>query len=200
MKLTERTVPKIKDAFIEEHFEELQKNMMTIHTRTPAGHLHGPTLIRALHVQLDFLQEKAKFEDELQCGRQQCSFCCHSEIFMTPSEAQYIKENATRYEIDKERQAKQRATEYTKLSFADKACIMLKDGRCQIYEHRPMVCRNHGAARGTDPEECHQQNIEQGKVFVSQPRAVIFEAIQFYPIMREPDTFNSVKNIADYEW
>jgi Fe-S-cluster containining protein len=189
---------KITDSFYTEYGADIKQAVDDIHAKL--GMLSGNTLVKAVHDITEMAQKANSFKDLLQCGKQECSFCCHAEIFLGQEEVNYIKANAT-YEIDQERLAKQRtATKYSDLSFADRACIMLKNGKCQVYAHRPTLCRNHGAALGTDPEECHQQNLNVGTVFVEQPRAITMEALQVYITMRSMHSIDDVKNIADYNW
>jgi Fe-S-cluster containining protein len=157
----------------------------------------GPNLAKALHTTVDELSEKMDIKSKIQCGKQECSYCCHSSIGISPIEAEYIRANAT-YTIDEQLQEKQRTTDYKKLSFADKACIMLKNGKCQIYKYRPILCRNHNIALGEDPLNCLKQNSLPGGALTSEIRSPVLEAINFYSVER---SFTSVfKNIADYDW
>jgi len=161
--------------------------------------------VTMIHAGIDSLQKKAKFNEALQCSKQSCSFCCHSEIYIGKPEAEYIKKHG-KYVIDAERQAKQRATnDYAKLSFADKACIMLKDGKCQVYEHRPSLCRNHGAALGENPLKCFEQSRDLGQpgiptVTIAQPRMIALEAMATYITCKGAKGIQDVKNIAEYDW
>lgn len=158
-----------------------------------------------IHGRIDELQKLANYNDAMQCSKQSCSFCCHSEIFIGKPEADFIKKHGT-YEIDKEKQARQRATkDYSKLSFADKACIMLKDGKCQVYEHRPSLCRNHGIALGEDPHDCFKQSRDLGQpglptVKIQQPRMIALEAMATYITVKGAKGPEDVKNIAEYNW
>jgi Fe-S-cluster containining protein len=189
---------KVVDNFYAEHGPDIKEAVDDVHAKL--GNLSGNTLVKAVHDITEMVQKQNNFKDIIQCGKQECSFCCHSEIFLGQDEVNYIKSNA-KYEIDQERLAKQRSTtKYSDLSFADRACIMLKDGKCQVYAHRPTLCRNHGATLGVDPEECHQQNLNLGTVFVEQPRAVLMEALQVYITMQNMKSIDDVKNIADYNW
>lgn len=186
--------------FYDEHMPEVRQAMEEVlHPKLES--LNDHDVVQALHQINTVIQKRANLAAHVQCHRQECSFCCHSEIFLTKTEVDYIKQHAT-YEVDKTRQEKQRNTlDYRSLSFADKACIMLKNGKCQIYEHRPLLCRNHVAAIGTDPEECRQQNLEQdGKHFVNEPKAVLTEATNFYLPAYRVKSVTEFKNIADFDW
>lgn len=190
-----------KDDFYALHMEDITKVMSDIHTKTILGKLTGNQLVQTVHHNIDEMQAHLKFKDYIQCDKQECSFCCHSEIFISKDEAAYIKTKGT-YTIDAERQAKQRITTYKQLSFADKACIMLKDGKCQVYANRPALCRNHAASIGIDPEDCHKQNIDQNAGhWVEQPRNIPLEAFQMYLTLKGSGrSLQGVKNIADFDW
>ncbi len=192
-----------EDFFIK-HKDELNDVQEALENHPKFKNLHGHELVANIHKAIDDAQVQIKFADVMQCGKQECSFCCHSEIYIGQAEAAYIKKYA-KYEIDPKRLALQRATtDYTKLSFAEKACIMLKDGKCQVYNHRPALCRNHGVVAGTDPEECHQQNLYQhvpGKaVAVQQPRAVLLEGLTMFVTLKDARSLADVRNIAQYDW
>lgn len=197
-----KDLPKLKrDDFYVEHDAEMQEAREFIIKNTQAEQLHGHDLVRFVHQNIDYIQEKAGFEAATQCHKQQCSFCCHSEIFISETEADYILEHAE-FEINQDRLQKQRnCKSYKDLSFADKACIFLKEGRCQIYEHRPALCRNHAAAAGTDPETCHLQNIDQtAGVVINQPRMVILESLNMYLTMRDATSLDDIRNISNFNW
>lgn len=158
-----------------------------------------------IHASIDALQKQHHFNEALQCSKQECSYCCHSEIFIGKPEANLIKKYG-KYEIDKQRQAKQRAaTNYNQLSFADKACIMLKDGKCQVYELRPSLCRNHGISVGESPHDCFRQSRDLGipgtePVKIQQPRMIPLEAMATYITIKGAKGIQDVKNIAEYDW
>jgi Fe-S-cluster containining protein len=79
-----------------------------------------------------------------QCSKQKCSFCCHNEIFVTPLEVEHIKNNTT-FTLNEHNLKVQKQTFnfHKQLTFSEKACVFLKEGNCQIYEHRPLICRKH---------------------------------------------------------
>jgi len=198
-KLNNLPAPKSTDFYIT-HQKEIAQAMTELKQKTPLDLLSGDTVVDAIHQMVDGVQEQLDFKSKIQCGKQECSFCCHSEIFISKLEADYIRDNAE-YEINEERLYKQRQTKsYNDLSFADKACIMLKDGKCQVYAHRPVLCRNHAALAGTDPQQCHQQNIKQGTVCVDQPRAPLLEAMNLYITTRDVKSIDDVRNIAEFNW
>jgi Fe-S-cluster containining protein len=184
-----------------EEINEVQDKLAHMFQNAP----DAETVVQVVHNIMDDFQTKAKFKEALQCGKQQCSFCCHSEIFIGKPEADHIKKHA-KYEIDQERLAKQRATkDYTTLSFADKACIMLKDGRCQVYAHRPALCRNHGVNLGEDPKLCEEQSMNLGipgapPVNILQPRMIVLEAMSTFVTTFAASGIQDIKNIAEYNW
>ena len=112
------TTPPGKDDFYSKHADDLKVAMHqveSIFNQAPRDQR-----VKTIHAFIDNLQSKVGMDAAIQCGKQECSFCCHSAIFIGPLEAEYIKKNAT-YTIDKERQQKQRDVEdYKDLSFADK--------------------------------------------------------------------------------
>lgn len=181
--------------FYEKFRKELSECVIELDSKI--GHLRGHALIKKLHSIIADLGAKNDLNSKIQCGKQACSYCCHSLIAVAPPEAEYIRANA-KYTIDKDLQKKQRETDYSKLSFSDKMCIMLKNGQCQIYEHRPMLCRNHNIALGEDPMDCLKQNSLKTPTPTSDVKIVMAEAANIY-IMNK--TLNMpFKNIADYDW
>lgn len=100
---------------------------------------------------------KMKLPEATACG-QGCSFCCHDRILITPQEADYIK--TQKYEFNQERKKLQDETkDFWSLKFADRACIFLKDGKCTVYQTRPLVCRNHNVGKEAIPEiDCIVEN------------------------------------------
>jgi Fe-S-cluster containining protein len=188
-----------KDNFYAEHIQDIQKVVEEFQASGHFDKMSDDQFAASIHAEIDAMQKHIDINKHIQCDKQQCSYCCHSEIFISPVEAAYIKNNAV-YEIAADRQAKQRTTNYKDLSFADKACIMLKDGKCQIYDQRPTICRNHNVSLGTDPEECYKQNLEQGTHKVEEVRNIALEALSFYLTVDRAKDITDIKNIADYEW
>lgn len=162
--------------------------------------------VKYVHRAIDYIQEKADMKSVTQCEISKCSFCCHSEIFLGKPEIDYIKKHG-KFEIDQARLARQRAVngDYTKLNFADKACIMLKDGKCQVYEHRPALCRNHGVIKDTDPHDCFVQARDLNmpgtvQVRLQEPRIIPAEALASYITIKNANSIEDVKNISDWDW
>ena len=81
-----------------------------------------------------FARVHARHTDDMQCGSG-CSDCCHVRLTVTVVEAAAIRTHVATWS------AEQRA----ELGTDPAVCAALKDGRCSIYEVRPVVCRSHGA-------------------------------------------------------
>lgn len=144
---------------------------------------------------IDDIFEKNDIETQVQCGKQECSFCCHDQIMLSTQEADYIKKNA-KYEINKELLEKQKkALDFKKLSFADRACIFLKDGKCSIYEFRPLICKSHNVKKGTDVNNCI---VTDGltKEPNEQAYSVPVQSILYYFAMKD---FPKLKSTFDHD-
>lgn len=77
-----------------------------------------------------FARVEARHGEDMQC-RTGCSDCCHVRLSITAVEAEAIRAVlATRPVRPNPR--------------ADRCAALGEDGRCQIYEARPVVCRSHG--------------------------------------------------------
>jgi Fe-S-cluster containining protein len=140
--------------------------------------------------------EKNDIVAQVQCGKQECSFCCHDQIMLSTQEAEYIKKNAT-YEINQELLEKQRnALDFKKLSFADRACIFLKEGKCSIYEHRPLICKSHNVKKGTNPNNCI---VTDGltKEPNEQAYSVPVQSMLYYFAMKD---FPKLRSTFDYDF
>lgn len=191
------------DNFYLQQKEELNEVQEAIDQKLAA--LTDEQAVEQVHKQIDAIQDMTALKTMTQCEISKCSFCCHSEIFIGRHEFEYIKKHG-KYEIDQARLARQRATaDYTTLSFANKACIMLKDGKCQVYEHRPALCRNHHVVRGTDPQDCFKQSRDLGQpgipaVQLQEPKMVFTEALAMSITVRGAKDINDIKNIADWNW
>ena len=69
------------------------------------------------------------YKDHINCNKG-CSKCCISELTLFPVEFDYIKDKIKHKKI--------------KLNKIKGSCGLLDNGKCQIYEHRPLVCRTQG--------------------------------------------------------
>ena len=112
---------------------------------------------------LDNVIDRTKMFEKATCNSS-CSFCCHDSIFVSHSEAEYIKQvvkskgivpNADRIALQKENN--------THLKWEFKACPLLLDAdaagerKCSIYEDRPLICRAHNSTE--DPKFCNKEEF-----------------------------------------
>ena len=65
-----------------------------------------------------------------------CDGCCHQPVSVTLQEAELISR-----EIGVPLQSPTEWSTLPVMKYAGQPCIFLKDSRCTIYQHRPMVCR-----------------------------------------------------------
>ena len=134
--------------------------------------------------------KKNNLDEEIQCTKQVCSFCCHDQIMLSKQEAEYIKKNAN-YEIDETLLNKQRsAADFKKLSFADRACIFLKDGRCSVYEHRPIVCRTHNVKKGVDIKNCITKEPNPQAYFIPVQSVLYYFAMKDFPNLKSTYSYD----------
>jgi Fe-S-cluster containining protein len=96
-------------------------------------------------------------EVKISC-RAGCSACCYQAVHVTDQEAQlltmYIHEKGVPYDYERAaRQATWAPQEWRNQTHADRACgFLADDGRCAVYEVRPLVCRKYVVS--SDPELC----------------------------------------------
>ena len=110
----------------------------------------------------EFARQKAHYGSKIQC-RLGCTDCCHHLFRITELEAAYISNGIKGLAPDARRRLEERARRYHRERerlLADNAvpdawgtlpppgmrlaCPALEDGACQIYTHRPVVCRKYG--------------------------------------------------------
>lgn len=95
-----------------------------------------------------------------QCDKQECSFCCYDKIYGSEDEIEnlidYVQENNIPYN----QLFKQTEENYSTLKFGEKVCPLLKDRKCSVYEHRPIICRTHNVSLGEDVNKCKRENGE----------------------------------------
>ncbi len=92
-----------------------------------------------LHAKVDgfFARVAARHGDDMQCATG-CSDCCHVRLTVTQVEAAAIRELVAGWS------PVQRAA-LAATGPEDRCAALDTDGRCKIYEARPIVCRSHGA-------------------------------------------------------
>ncbi len=116
----------------------------------------------ATNWEAEFARQKARYGSKIQC-RVGCTDCCHHLFRITEIEAAFISCGVKGLAPDTRRRMEERAREYhvaRERLLAEKsvpdawgtlpppgmrlACPALEDGACQIYAHRPLVCRKYG--------------------------------------------------------
>ena len=110
----------------------------------------------------EFARNKRLHGAKITC-RQGCTDCCHHLFQITELEAAFISHGVKSMPEEKRLAMERRAQQYSKdrLKILDErhvadawgnlpppglrlACPALQDGACQIYEHRPLICRKYG--------------------------------------------------------
>lgn len=142
--------------FFADNWETLEKLAFKIvpHFNKIKGKIPALDILKMFYASIDKVQKDINFSDLTQCNKQNCSFCCHDIIMGTEFEMKalgdYVKES--KIEVNQLNLQKQLSGE--PLTFAEKACPLLKNGRCSIYEVRPFVCRTHNISLGEDFNKC----------------------------------------------
>lgn len=110
----------------------------------------------------EFQRNQRLHGSKIQC-RRGCTDCCHHLFAITELEAAWIAHAVKRLPTDKRLPMEKRAQKYLgdrEELLAERhvpdawgslpppglrlACPALEDGACQIYEHRPLICRKYG--------------------------------------------------------
>ncbi|MCB9556091.1 MAG: YkgJ family cysteine cluster protein [Deltaproteobacteria bacterium] len=97
---------------------------------------------RTLAAKIDarFAEVQARHATQMQCGAG-CVSCCQSGLTVTALEAIAVVEAIEA--MPRRQQSNLRQTSHTRIQSA--RCPLLDDqGRCSIYESRPIICRSHG--------------------------------------------------------
>lgn len=96
-------------------------------------------MYRQLTAKVDafFARVAERHADDLRCAPG-CAMCCHDRLSVTTVEADAVRGLVATLE-PAARSALQRT-----LDDVSKCAALDGDGRCQIYEARPLVCRSHG--------------------------------------------------------
>jgi uncharacterized protein len=92
-----------------------------------------------LHAKVDgfFARVQARHGDDMQCGSG-CNDCCHVRLTITGVEAAAIRAHVESWPVEQRRAL-------SPDDDLDRCAALDADGRCRIYEARPIVCRSHGA-------------------------------------------------------
>ncbi len=91
-----------------------------------------------------FAQVMEACADQLACAPG-CVDCCQQDLEVLAAEAVAILEGLDR--------APAEVVQALAAREPGAGCVLLLDGRCAVYEHRPMICRTHGLPiRYEDPD------------------------------------------------
>lgn len=87
-----------------------------------------------------------------------CSHCCKIAVCISHEEAVtlLIRAKEIDLKIDKKKleiQSRFTSENWAGLKHKYASCVFLKNDQCQVYEYRPIVCRNHFSA--DDPKLCN---------------------------------------------
>lgn len=89
-----------------------------------------------------FARVQARHAEDMRCGAG-CDDCCRTRLTITGVEAATVAAHVAT--LDPDARAHLAATARRPLDERDPRCAALDgDGRCLIYEGRPLVCRSHG--------------------------------------------------------
>lgn len=88
-----------------------------------------------------FAEAVARTPTQFAC-RAGCESCCHHRFSVFEVEAAPIRDALARLE-QADPEARQRIRERG-LDPHERACALLLDGKCSVYEQRPLICRSHG--------------------------------------------------------
>lgn len=82
-----------------------------------------------------------------------CTACCHVELTVSRVEADRVREHVRSSE-DRDRLAARASSDTAG------ECVMLLEGRCAIYESRPLVCRTQGLPLAYPPGVVPEDTIK----------------------------------------
>ena len=94
----------------------------------------------AAKVDAFFARVQARHGEDMQCGSG-CHHCCHVRLSVTRVEADAIRSEVAGWTAER----KQALTANVTASPHGHCSALDANGRCLIYEVRPIVCRSHGA-------------------------------------------------------
>lgn len=127
-----------------------------------------------------FAQAVARTPEQFAC-RPGCESCCHQRFSVFEVEAAPIREalaQLARTDGEARRRVRARGQDS-----GLRACALLLDGRCSVYEQRPLICRSHGLPIGVresdEPgsplrlDHCPLNFIEHGHGDREIPRASV---------------------------
>lgn len=142
--------------FYEEHQEALKISISRITPQLEEiSKTHGEeTAYLYARKKVDEILDRSGIFEKAACNSG-CSHCCHSTIYVSKLEGDYIKKVVTENNItpSKTRIERQRSSGF--LAWEDQACPLLLEKdvnglrKCSIYEDRPIVCRTHNSVENS---------------------------------------------------
>lgn len=125
-----------------------------------------------------------------------CADCCRMNVSISGLEAKLIADATGRKAVIVEG-----SVEHDQDRFVGVACPFLRDDLCTIYEHRPLVCRNHASfydtakwcmpehSLRTDAPMVNFSGIDEAYVAVSSGRGrmILADIRDFFPIASGAD-------------
>lgn len=94
----------------------------------------------AAKVDAFFARVATRHDRDMKCNTG-CSHCCHVRLSITGVEAEAIRDAIATWPA----QRTAALTENVRTGPPDRCAALDPDGRCLVYEVRPIVCRSHGA-------------------------------------------------------
>jgi uncharacterized protein len=87
-----------------------------------------------------FARVVSRYPNETKCNKG-CSHCCHVRLTITGVEADAIYDEVASWSEDRKAQLAANVA----AAAPDRCVALAPNGRCLVYEARPIVCRSHGA-------------------------------------------------------
>jgi Fe-S-cluster containining protein len=113
-----------------------------------------------------------------------CAACCHYNVQIFPIEAELIQRETSRRRSNRPPSGR---------DFHGTPCTFLKDGRCTIYNIRPMACRTHVALTKTAYWCQPERSLK-----LPFPRATFDGALQALQSIVQSDGRKTIKDIRDF--
>ena len=107
-----------------------------------------------------FARVEARHPDDMEC-RTGCSDCCHVRLTITTAEAESIRALVAGWPVER----RQALGVLAAPNATDRCAALDSQGRCSIYDARPLVCRSHGVPvrMGKSlPVVCHRNFTHRG--------------------------------------
>jgi uncharacterized protein len=75
-----------------------------------------------------------------------CDGCCYQQFTVFPVEAHHLTQAVTGLTLEARQRLLGRLQQEDPWRIIDTPtpCVLLEQGRCSLYEHRPLICRIHG--------------------------------------------------------